>query len=494
MDLITEGVVKKTGSAPFPDTSAPPPPPAETPDVMRSRIERPIERGTDEENVREATRQMREWEAGVGGPDPFEEQRAPILERRYDGRDTEAKSLKTTTKDLSDQHWVERPETEILRSQGWSDEQILKLGKNEDWLVKQIGYTPQQAAEYARRGEVPPLKVTAVRDDGRPVRPLDDDAPVTEADAFRSRSELKRGVRNFRQAAAEAQAQLLAELAAQQEPAVEEPARPAAVGQAVDQPVQAVEHPKPQQPDPVAVARAELAVERQIRNSSFEEQRAAAEIEKWVAWGQQNFPELQSVEAVEEVKRASPQRLAQLQQAAQRISQAVSSWMAHGSRATEQRVSREQQLATHHNALLQHTYREFSRMNDDAAAAKIPELQDSARAHALRTATKQMLKDVGFSDDEVTAAWSGKTGVPLRDYRVQMLLADGARWRMAQAKVNQVTKAPIPPVQRPGTYRPAGAGDMETVQRLQRELDSATGDRAVKLATRLHQARRAAGM
>jgi hypothetical protein len=34
-DLITEGVVKTTGSAPFPDTSAPPPPvETDAPDVV----------------------------------------------------------------------------------------------------------------------------------------------------------------------------------------------------------------------------------------------------------------------------------------------------------------------------------------------------------------------------------------------------------------------------------------------------------------------------
>jgi len=185
--------------------------------------------------------------------------------------------------------------------------------------------------------------------------------------AFNSRSELKRGVKNFREAAAAAQAQLLAELAAQQDqPAADQ----TAVSQTQPTQTQPASQPQPQQaqPDPVAVARAELAVERQIRASSFEEQRAAAEIEKWVAWGRQNFPELQSVEAVKE---APPARLAQLQQAAQRITQGINAWMATGARATEQRVSREQQLATHHNALTQHVYREFSRMNDDAAAAKI---------------------------------------------------------------------------------------------------------------------------
>jgi hypothetical protein len=72
----------------FETASPPPPTESDAPDAVRSRIARPIEGGTDEENVREATRQMREWEQGVGGDDPFAEQRAPVVERKYDGRDT----------------------------------------------------------------------------------------------------------------------------------------------------------------------------------------------------------------------------------------------------------------------------------------------------------------------------------------------------------------------------------------------------------------------
>ncbi len=94
-----------------------------------------------------------------------------------------------------------------------TDEQILGLTKNEDYL-RSLGYTNQEAAQYSRTGEPPPLKVIATRDDGSLIRPLDDDAPVGIKDAFLNRSELKRGVRNFRQAAAEARQALLEQLAA----------------------------------------------------------------------------------------------------------------------------------------------------------------------------------------------------------------------------------------------------------------------------------------
>jgi hypothetical protein len=46
-DLTTEGV---TGSAPFPDTSAPPPPvETDAPDVVTRHIDAPITGGSDEQ-------------------------------------------------------------------------------------------------------------------------------------------------------------------------------------------------------------------------------------------------------------------------------------------------------------------------------------------------------------------------------------------------------------------------------------------------------------
>jgi hypothetical protein len=69
-----------------PNETAPPPPPVETdaPDVVTRHIDAPITGGSDEQLVREATRQYRQrekdWERGVGS-DVFEEQREVASER-----------------------------------------------------------------------------------------------------------------------------------------------------------------------------------------------------------------------------------------------------------------------------------------------------------------------------------------------------------------------------------------------------------------------------
>jgi hypothetical protein len=55
-------------------------------------------------------------------------------------------------------------------------------------------------------------------------------------------------------------------------------------------------------------------------------------------------------------------------------------------------------------------------------------------------------------------------------------------------------RAPVPQVQRPGVHRPAGAFAMDQIADLERQLDNATGNQSLKLATKLHQLRREAGL
>jgi hypothetical protein len=344
-DLITEGVVKKTGSAPFPDTSAPPPPvETDAPDEVTRHIDAPITGGSDEQLVREATRQYqrkRDEESTIG-PDAFEEQRAPVIERRYDGRDTSSKSLREATKELSDRHLLEKPEARFaMQKWGWSEDEALSVARNKDYLLS-LGYTPQQADEYSRRLDLPPLKIGPVRDDGRLVKPLDDSAPVTDADAFKTRSELKRSVRNFREAAAAAQAQILSELTAQDQPPVAElapePQTTAPMPQA--QPRQTVKLIEPDgrvvdaPATPENIARGKLESERryyaEARRFSTAETQAASQIEALNALAQQNAPELFNRDALAEVAKTNPARFEQLKQAnayfQQEIKNAQKTW------------------------------------------------------------------------------------------------------------------------------------------------------------------------
>jgi hypothetical protein len=504
-DVITRGVERSTGKPPF-ESSAPPPPPAENDpiDVVSRGVPDAISGSSDEERVRASVdalneKRRKEWESGIGD-DPFAEQRNVVdVELKYDSRDHKPKTLRQTAKDVSDRHLLERPEAQFVRQQfGMTDEQILWITKNEDYL-RSLGYTNEQAARYARTGEVPPMKLIATRDDGSLIRPLDDDAPVTEADAFRSRSELKRGVRNFRQATVEAQQKLLAELAAQQEqPAADQVAsaeQASAIERAPQQAPSEPAQPTPQQNDPLAAERQQLAVERdayaRARQGSAAEEQADQQIKAWNAALLRQFPEAANKAAIEELTRTNPARAQQLAQAARKTADAVAGWMQKGLAATQARTANENALAQLQHAHARAAWHSYKQQNDNLAQERIAELRDPKQSGAFRNATRAALKDLGFSDNELSAAWDGHTGFSLRDFRVQAMIADGVRWRQAQARAKTVTKAPIPEVLRPGTFRPRGAGNEEQIARLERELEGATGARALRLGTKLHQLRRA---
>jgi hypothetical protein len=319
---------------------------------------------------------------------------------------------------------------------------------------------------------------------------LHDDQPVTINDAFGSRHELKQGVKNFRAAQAEMSRQALADaeaaaldLQAQQQATTKPAEAPP------QQSVQQAQLPQ-KQPDPLARERQRLTWEVQahaeLRRASADEVRAMTAAEQIIA----AFPELNNEAATRDAYARNPARFQQLQQAAQ----ALQNCQAQFQRANEARSVREAQLQKEENEHISRVYREYSRVNDDAFARVAPEMKDPAKAQELRAATRKMMHDVGFSEDEINNAWAGKVGVPLRDARVQMLLADGARWRMAQARAKTVTKASVPPVQRPGVYRPTGGAE-EDMARLERALDGAGNERAaLRAAAKLTQARRRAGM
>jgi hypothetical protein len=67
----------------------------------------------------------------------------------------------------------------------------------------------------------------------------------------------------------------------------------------------------------------------------------------------------------------------------------------------------------------------------------------------------------------------------------------------AQERVKTIANKRVPAhqPQAPGVYRPAGSAALEDVRSLEQQLGNARGEReALRIATKLTQARRAAGM
>lgn len=127
----------------------------------------------------------------------------------------------------------------------------------------------------------------------------------------------------------------------------------------------------------------------------------------------------------------------------------------------------------------------FSREQDAKFEQAVADMADAKKAESVRKAAKNTLSDLGFRNDELGALWQGKVGISLRDARVQQLIYEAAQWRQAQAKAKEVRAKPLPPVQKPGTARPAGASEADQIKALQQRLDSETGIKAMRTAAQL---------
>jgi hypothetical protein len=497
----------------------PPPPAGEStaPDVVGSRIDRPIDLGNDQANLEEATRQRRrEWEEGLHGDSPpdmgteeqptIARQKAGIIERRiqadYEPARTAYTGLKQVTQALSDQHILESPEANLVRQRfGMTDEQILGIAKNEDYL-RSLGYSENEAAIYARRVETPAQKPILANERTGIREPIKDHERILfdagSRDVFRNAREAQREMRLghdveqvlTRQQMAEAEAQALA--LQQQAPAAEAPVQPASA------PQPAVEAAAQPQVDPVTFEAGKLNAARvaymnaaKLSAVEWDAQSKVAAAEQML---RQQFPFHGNQAATQEAARNQPQLFQQYRQALGHVQPWAQQLTQQYNQARQSRVAQEAQAAQYEQAVVRSRWHAYREQNDNLAQERIAELRDPKQSAAFRSATRAALKDLGFSENELTAAWDGRTGFSLRDYRVQAMVADGVRWRQAQAKANQVTRAPLPPVQRPGVARPRGADSEADFARLERALDGAGNVRAaLRAATKLTQAKRAAG-
>jgi hypothetical protein len=120
---------------------------------------------------------------------------------------------------------------------------------------------------------------------------------------------------------------------------------------------------------------------------------------------------------------------------------------------------------------------------------KAPDVADPAQRSKLEHAAVGMLRELGFSDQELAELYGGGRDLSLHDHRLQLLIRDGVRFRDAQKAARQASSKPVPPVQRPGVAQPRGAAQDAVVANLTKRLDQ-TG--TLKDAARLLAERRKA--
>lgn len=93
---------------------------------------------------------------------------------------------------------------------------------------------------------------------------------------------------------------------------------------------------------------------------------------------------------------------------------------------------------------------EFSSSEDQKFSEKVPEMSDPAKAKQIATAAVSVLRDHGFTDQELAKLWNGESSISLRDHRVQLLIRDAVKLREAQKTAFKPAQKPVPPVQKPG--------------------------------------------
>jgi len=160
-------------------------------------------------------------------------------------------------------------------------------------------------------------------------------------------------------------------------------------------------------------------------------------------------------------------------------------WQAHQTKL--QAVNAENERArTAKEQAEQAKWAEHVQKENTLAAEFIPELADKDKGFKLtQRVANELLPDLGFKDSELTALANGKDKLSIYDHRIQRLFADAIKLRDIQSATKAVAAKPVPAVQRPGQAKPANTTSLAQIQALEKQLSSATGDKAARLSAEI---------
>jgi hypothetical protein len=335
------------------------------------------------------------------------------------------------------------------------------------------------AADAIERGEridplaPPPPEVKGLDEYGR-----EDDGPISVDEAADQ-------LTNWRQRHAEAQQAELQELAGEA----------AQHAQAEAQQAQPQPEPQPQpqaQQTPEQTERAKLQAERQqithLKRMEGVEASWRHNYDLLKAQVAAEFPGLPRATAadVEQLKIQDPKRFERLVQ----YDAALRDRQQKIAALSQQRIARDQQQA---QAAAQE--RAAARAEQDAAFERLAaqHIPNWERNHAeVRAQARATLENAGMSSEEIFHLWNGDHSIDAHSSILQLVLAKAAQWDLATAKAKQARQAPVPQVQRPGTYRAPSDG-ADSVRELEARLRRASGREALRLGTALTRAKRASG-
>ena len=189
-----------------------------------------------------------------------------------------------------------------------------------------------------------------------------------------------------------------------------------------------------------------------------------------------DFPDVKSLNDLQALAHSNPERYVQAHAALSRAQAVVNEHQQVGQQAA-------------HDAQAQ--YQHWAQQQDRVFAERHPELKDPKVAKQMGDLAMQELQKIGLSQHEIAALYHGAQDISFRDARTQELLLDAIRWRASKHRMKEIASKPLPAVQRPGTRRDAMPGELAAVQAAEKAMSA---NPSLHNATRLMQARRAAGM
>ncbi|PWT79345.1 MAG: hypothetical protein C5B58_13690 [Acidobacteria bacterium] len=480
------------------DTATDTAPPSEAaPDPITANAEfgEPIRASTEEATIRQSVSELnkkREQEGTLGDPgEPLERKwgtDGPVKLRDAGRAFSEVHKLESGREHLASLSEAERRQIAALGSDPDSDQFALEVGD----LAAQLGKKPS---------ELPMSQVGVAGNSGKVHAPIDDMSPIigdraTTQPATGNLREVTRGLSNFRQAVEAQKQAILDEFAAQQQANQLAPEQTAAPQEPPRQ--QAPQEPAQQttrQPDPLAIERQNLAWQRQV-NAELA-QLSAGEAQAWASLNNletqwKSIPEVRDPKLQRETYLRNPERHAEIELARQQYEAAKAAHVRDFQIHRQARVTRQSELADFQRKQNDAAVTAYNRAEDDKFQKQFAREYPGQNVRELSGYVMQALRKSGVDEGRITQLWQSGA---LRGVETQMLLARAGMFEMAQAKSKNITskKVAVPPVQRPGIARPRGADDDASIARLERELATVTGDKAVKAAMRLTQARRSAG-
>lgn len=187
---------------------------------------------------------------------------------------------------------------------------------------------------------------------------------------------------------------------------------------------------------------------------------------------QAEFGDIQSMHDVRKLQAEDPFRFQAWQVRQMELTAAKSEQLAVEQRQAQEKQSKRANYEAEQNKLL---------------VELVPEMADPKKASELRERAVAMLTDdLGLKADLLGRWMADDTGHEiLSNAGIQKLIADGLKYRDIKNAPKAVAKPTLPPVQRPGTARPATQSSAAQIQALEKQLTSASGDKAARISAEI---------